>query len=356
VNARIYYGVKAFFLSFLVIMVPIYRTLPAFAGEPDLNHNCAGDPIPPAQYAELMALLDGANNIYAQVFTAPFQYCTEPPLLLETNPRQGEYVQGYRGLENGSFEPFAFQVNRLAKFTIDEYQATQGGFDEQTVYTWHSLGITLGPVEGRLDGPQGSAEVIGLLSSGIDENGIPRAMLMVTGFTSWVPGFSLEQSEALNADVERAQNLANHDSNLPSMPKPPAGGNVLAMVNHQPNTLPPTSPCPDLNKCIADAYRYYNLQMSNASVAFQACIAGTLITFMTLYWSCLGCCGFFAVFCVAACTLGMLALSMYLTYLCVTAYDTQRQMGEMDLARDLRECSERYPCDQPTSAPAVVVF
>ncbi len=109
---------------------------------------------------------------YGQVFTVPFGYCDEGPLVIEGLPAECTFSQGWRNYLSDSPEAFLLEPLDVVLFTIDELIADGLQIAPEDAQVLRAHDFRMGYMAGAVQTPLGEAGFYGLLLSGEDETGV----------------------------------------------------------------------------------------------------------------------------------------------------------------------------------------
>ncbi len=106
----------------MVLLWPVVTGRPAaaVADEPPPYYDCQGNALTPEEFDVLVERLAEIAAGYGQVFSVPFGYCDEGPLVIEGLPAECTFAQGWRNYLSDSPEAFLLEPLDVVLFTIDE--------------------------------------------------------------------------------------------------------------------------------------------------------------------------------------------------------------------------------------------
>jgi len=117
------------------------------------------------------ALLLAMGTGYGQVFSVPFGYCDEGPLVIEGLPAECTFSQGWRNYLSGDAESFLLEPLDVVLFTIDELIAEGLQIAPEDAQVLRAIDFRTGYLAGVFQTVHGETGVYGTVVSLTDASG-----------------------------------------------------------------------------------------------------------------------------------------------------------------------------------------
>ena len=148
------------------------RPAAAVADEPPPYYDCQGNALTPEEFDALVERLAEIAAGYGQVFSVPFGYCDEGPLVIEGLPAECAFSQGWRNYLSDSPEAFLLEPLDVVLFTIDELIAGGLQIDPVVAQEMRAHNFRIGYLAGVVQSPLGEAGFYGRIISAADQSGV----------------------------------------------------------------------------------------------------------------------------------------------------------------------------------------
>jgi|GEM_PF-6378394 len=148
------------------------RPAAAVADEPPPYYDCQGNALTPEEFDALVERLAEIAAGYGQVFSVPFGYCDEGPLVIEGLPAECAFSQGWRNYLSDSPEAFLLEPLDVVLFTIDELIAGGLQIDPVVAQEMRAHNFRIGYLAGVVQTPLGEAGFYGRIISAADQSGV----------------------------------------------------------------------------------------------------------------------------------------------------------------------------------------
>ncbi|MCK4340315.1 MAG: hypothetical protein KAY37_01155 [Phycisphaerae bacterium] len=320
------------FICSVVALAPLLflPTPKVLADIPDPYTNCAGDPITPTEYMDLMVAFNNLDtNFYQQLFIEPFDYCGEvltldhqPQVdvvervingeLKEYWPTVQESIYGERLNQDYVCESFTFELVEFWPYDVDDVVWALAQWDYQldpdTEATLRAGNYINGPVWGIIHAPLGDMNVFGHVIS-VDLEGAPpgerRTQLILSSEIledELVEAYTRQQIISDLAYGTLLDPMAGIQSGEPLLPDSTDVYHNQAKPGGDPNRPPAPGPAAQChmahNTCygtVQDTY-YSNIDQSRNNyhtcllvAAIAAAVAAAVCIFTTGFVGTLGC-------------------------------------------------------------------
>ena len=216
----------------MVLLWPLVTGRPAaaVADEPPPYYDCQGNALTPEEFDALVERLAEIAAGYGQVFSVPFGYCDEGPLVIEGLPAECTFSQGWRNYLSDSPEAFLLEPLDVVLFTVDELIANGLPIAPEDAQVLRAHNFRIGYLAGVVQTTMGEAGFYGRIISAADQSGVwsvwvpvgvlsadeivtERAMRVSTGGVRWWDeGFDPSDPRDLDCILTYQQCLLNADN------------------------------------------------------------------------------------------------------------------------------------------------